>query len=75
MARPILIQVEVPETLEELHLPPGVRERLQSLLDRQDQEGELSPEERREADGLVDLAELLSLLRLRARRIEREASE
>lgn len=75
MAQPILIEVEVPETLEGLHLPPGVHERLQRLLDRQDQEGGLSPEERREAEGLVDLAELLSLLRLRARRIEREVSE
>jgi hypothetical protein len=74
MAQPILIEVEVPETLARLHLPAGVQDRLQSLLDRQDQEGELNPEEQREAEGLVDLAELLSLLRLRARRIEREAS-
>lgn len=34
--------------------------------DRQDRSGELTPEERREAEGLVELAELLSLLRLRA---------
>lgn len=75
MAQPILIELEVPENLEGLHLPRGVNERLQSLLDRQDQEGGLSPEERREAEGLVDLAELLSLLRLRSRRLEREAPE
>lgn len=74
MAQPMLIEIELPDTLKRLRLPAGVNERLQRLLDRQDQEGDLSPEERREAEGLVDLAELLSLLRLRAQRIEREAS-
>jgi hypothetical protein len=44
-------------------------ERLQSLRDRMDEHGELSPEEHREAEGLADLAELLSLLRLRATRL------
>lgn len=75
MSQPIVIEVEVPESLEGLHLPAGVYERLEDLLNRQDQSGELTPEERREAEGLVDLADLLSLLRLRARRVEREAHE
>lgn len=69
----MLIEVEMPETLEGLRLPPGVNQRLQNLLDRQDRGDNLSADERREAEGLVDLAELLSLLRLRARRIAREA--
>lgn len=70
MAEPIVLQVEIPESLEGLSLPRGVDERLQKLLDRQDQGEELNPEERLEAEGLVDLAELLSLLRLRARRLK-----
>jgi hypothetical protein len=68
----VTIRIKLPESLEELHLPAGVHHRLQSLLDRQDRGAGLSPGERLEAEGLADLAELLSLLRLRARRIEEE---
>ena len=46
----------------------GVQARLQSLLDRQDSGQPLNPSERSEAEGLVNLAELLTLLRLRAER-------
>ena len=53
-------------------LPKGVDKRLQSLLDRQDQGEKLTPAERLETEGLVNLAELLSLLRLRAERVSRE---
>ena len=60
--------VELPEDLVRFRLPSAVNDRLQSLLDRQDAGGELSAGERAEATGLVDLAELLSLLRLRAER-------
>jgi len=70
MAEPIILQVEIPESLEGFSLPRGVDERLQKLLDRQDRGQQLSPDERLEAEGLVDLAELLSLLRLRARRLK-----
>lgn len=52
----------------EFKLPPGVNERLHELLDRQDQGTELTPAERTEAEGLVNLAEMLSLQRLRAQR-------
>ena len=72
MSQSLLLEVEMPEDLERLHLPPGVNERLTALLDRQDRGDELTPEERREAEGLVELAELLSLLRLRAERRWRE---
>ena len=72
MSQSLLLEVEMPEDLERLHLPPGVDERLTALLDRQDRGDELTPEERREAEGLVELAELLSLLRLRAERRWRE---
>jgi DNA invertase Pin-like site-specific DNA recombinase len=44
------------------------RSELQELLDKQDAGGELAAEEKREAEGLVELADLLSLLRLRAER-------
>ena len=53
--------------------PGGVQDRLRELLDKQDRGKPLSPEETREAEGLVDLAELLSLLRLRAGRSEKNS--
>ncbi len=71
MAQSILIDLEIPEDLEQFKLPKAVDRRLQSLLDKQDQGENLSHAEHMEAEGLVNLAELLSLLRLRARRISR----
>ena len=71
MSDPVLIELEVPGDLARFTLPKGVEQRLQSLLDKQDQGETLTPEERREAEGLTDLAELLSLLKLRARRLAR----
>jgi hypothetical protein len=64
----VTIELEMPDDLPRLRLPDGVNERLQALLDRQDRGQALTPAERREAEGLVSLAELLSLLRLRAER-------
>lgn len=61
-------EIEVPEDLARLHLPEGVDRRLQALLDKQDGGTPLTPDEQAEAEGLVDLADLLTLLRLRASR-------
>lgn len=60
--------VEIPIELTYFQLPEAVQERLQFLLDRQDTGEELTQAERREAEGLVELAEFLSLLRLRSQR-------
>ena len=49
-------------------LPVAVAARLRSLLDRQDEGHPLTADERAEAEGLVDLADLLTVLRLRAKR-------
>jgi hypothetical protein len=62
------LEIEVPEDLARLHLPEGVDRRLQALLDKQDVGTPLTPDEQAEAEGLVDLADLLTLLRLRASR-------
>jgi hypothetical protein len=64
-------QLEVPDDLAKFCLPDGVQRRLDSLLDQQDRGGLLSADERREAEGLVNLADLLSVLRLRAERAMR----
>jgi len=61
------IEIELPDELASLKLPPGVDQRLQMLLTKQDEGVALSADEQQEAEGLVELAELLSLLQLRAR--------
>jgi hypothetical protein len=58
------VDLELPEDLARLALPEGVDRRLQTLLDKQDRGERLSEDERVEAEGLVDLADLLALLRL-----------
>jgi hypothetical protein len=74
MTQHILVELEVPTDLDKFQLPKGVNERLQELLDRQDRGEELTTAERTEAEGLVGLAELLSLLRLRTQRVWQEGS-
>jgi hypothetical protein len=60
------MQLTIDASIIQFELPPGVDSRLQELLDRQDKGIELSPAEKQEAVGLVELTEFLSLLRLRA---------
>lgn len=73
MSQHVLVEIEMPAELEKFRLPKGLNERLQHLLDCQDRGEELTPAERTEAEGLVSLAELLSLLRLRTQRVWQEA--
>ena len=64
--------INYPDDLPRLRLPAGVQARLTELLDRQDRGQPLTDAERAEAEGIVAVAETLSLLKLRA---ERMASE
>ncbi len=68
MSQSVVIELEMPDDLAQFRLPNSVNHRLQQLLDKQSREGKLTSAERREAEGLVNLAEMLSLLRLRAER-------
>jgi len=73
MAQAVQIQIEMPGDLARFRLPKGVQKRLKMLLDKQDRGQPLTAAERGEAEGLVDLSEVLSLLRLRAQRSGRRA--
>jgi hypothetical protein len=64
----VSFDLELPADLDRFRLPEAVHARLQTLPDRQESGVVLSSEERAEAEGLVNLAELLTLLRLRAER-------
>jgi hypothetical protein len=63
------VELEVPDDLARLRMPAGVQQSLTELLDRQDTGTTLTDAEWQEAEGLIDLAELLSLLRLRSERM------
>jgi hypothetical protein len=65
----LTLEVDLPEDISRLHLPHGVAARLQRLLDQQDAGQPLSPAEFEEAEGLVSMAEFLTLLRLRTKRM------
>ena len=74
MSQHVLVELEIPTDLDRFRLPQGVNDRLQELLDRQDRGEALTAAERTEAEGLVDLSELLALLRLRTQRIWQDGS-
>ena len=67
----MMMQLTIESELAQFELPPAVQLRLQELLDRQDQGQNLTENERDEAEGLVKLAEFLSLLHLRSERISK----
>ncbi|MFZ1699718.1 MAG: hypothetical protein WBO10_10545 [Pyrinomonadaceae bacterium] len=68
MAQNADILIQMPISAKRIKLPKGVDDRLKLLLDRQDSGKKLTAAEKREADGLVELAEMLSLMRLRSER-------
>jgi hypothetical protein len=65
----LTLEVDLPDDLARFRLPEAVAARLQTLLDRQESGQPLTAQEREEAEGLVDLAEFLTWLRLRAERM------
>lgn len=66
MPESVLVELPLPKGWNKLRMPRALHERLQELLDRQDRDGRLSARERREAVALAELADILSLLRVRA---------
>jgi hypothetical protein len=61
--------IKIPIELTQFQLPQAVQDRLNLLLDRQDEGDTLSLSERQEVEGLVELVEFLSLLSLRSTRV------
>lgn len=71
----VLLELDLPGDWRKFRLPSALGERLQDLLDRQDQEGRLARAERREAEALTQLADMLSLMKLRAERASRQSAD
>ena len=60
------LEVEMPGDLALFRMPGGVQQRLQELLDRQDSWEKLTAEEKREAEGLVEVSSVAFRLLVRA---------
>jgi hypothetical protein len=71
MSLTVTLEMELPDDIARFRLPVGDHNRLQELLERQDHGVPLNEAERAEAEGLVNLADVLTLLRLRAERAGR----
>ena len=74
MSQVVTIELDLPADLAQFRLPAALNARLSELLDRQDSGVPLKDKERHEAEGLVELAEMLTLLRLRAEAAIRRAT-
>jgi hypothetical protein len=70
----VLVELDLPRDWEKFRLPPALNHRLQELLDRQDRDGKLSAQERREATALTELVDILTLLKLRAKLARRRGA-
>lgn len=69
MSQNARIKIEMPVSPEKIRLPKGVDARLTALLDKQDRGDKLSVKEKKEAEWLVELAEMLSLMRKKSKRL------
>jgi len=67
MPKTIHLDLELPDDLSRLALPESVDARLTELLDKQNSGQPLTERERSEAEGLVNLADTLSYLKLKAK--------
>jgi hypothetical protein len=67
LAAPSFPDARESDQMLRLSLPPAVAARLKSLLDRHDSGKSLTPAERAEAQGLLDIAEYFVVQRLRKR--------
>lgn len=67
MSQSVMIQLDLPKDWRTFQMPRGLQSRLQELLDCQDQTGKLTQRERQEANALVELAKMFSLMKLRVR--------
>lgn len=56
----------MPAKLAKLRFPKALNDRLHFLLDEQGRKGKLSAAEKKEAEGLAEMASMLSILKLGA---------
>jgi len=68
VSQKVMVELALPGDLRHFRMPPFLQKRLKGLLDKQDCDGRLPVAERREAKALVEVSQILTLLKLRALR-------
>ena len=63
MNQPVQLTVPMPANLAKLRFPKALDDRLHYLLDEQGRRGKLTAAEKKEAEGLTELATMLSILK------------
>jgi len=63
--------MDLPSDWRNFRMPRALNRRLHDLLDKQDDGTKLTTAERGEAEALVELSEMLSLMKVRATSLER----
>jgi hypothetical protein len=66
MSQTVQLTVPMPVHLARLRLPKALDDRMHFLLDEQGRKGALTPAEKKEAEGLAQMASMLSILKLGA---------
>jgi|ABSQ01.1.fsa_nt_gi hypothetical protein len=66
MSQTVQLTVPMPAKLARLRFPKALDDRLHFLLDEQGRKGRLTAAERKEAEGLAQMADMLSILKLGA---------
>ena len=66
MSQTVQLTVPMPAHLARLRFPKALDDRLHFLLDEQGRKGRLTPAEKKEAEGLAQIASTLSILKLGA---------
>jgi hypothetical protein len=70
----VTVELDLPEDWEAFKLPPALHDRLQDLLDRQDEQGRLDDRDRREAEALTQLVDMLSIMKPRAEAAQKRSA-
>lgn len=66
MSQTVQLTVPMPANLARLRFPKALDDRLHFLLDEQGRKGKLTPAEKKEVAGLVQMSSMLSILKLGA---------
>lgn len=70
----VTVELDLPDDWQAFKLPPALNDRLQELLDRQDEQGSLDARDRREAEALTQLVDMLALMKLRAEAAQKRSA-
>lgn len=66
MSQTVQLTVPMPAKVAKLRFPKALDDRLHFLLDEQGRKGRLTAAQRKEAEGLAEMASVLSILKLGA---------